>query len=279
MAGNKCFWKNDKKRPRGRLAPTPSGFLHQGNALNFVLNWWIIRFYSGELGLRIDDIDHWRCRDNFLEDIFRTLEWLKIDCDFGPSTVTEFKQKYSQGLKRDFYWTQLMRHRQHLFHCQCSRKDLLGHLDYPGTCLDNSVTGEFLKDNAIKLRGSGHPTLWRKEDIPAYHWTSLLDDQNTNISLLIRGEDLFDSGQIQRTIAQRFEVEFPEAIFHHPLIEDKNGKLSKSQKASSLREIFTTAQEFFHWFCITLNLPMIDRLEQLLELSPEQYLEFHSRTL
>ena len=59
-----------------RIAPTPSGYLHVGNALNFILTWWIAKHYDAKLFLRIDDADHTRCRDEFLDDIFEGLEWL-----------------------------------------------------------------------------------------------------------------------------------------------------------------------------------------------------------
>ncbi|RZK92810.1 MAG: hypothetical protein EOO62_32645, partial [Hymenobacter sp.] len=48
---------NRQQRVIGRLAPTPSGFLHLGNAVNFVLTWLLVRRAGGTLHLRIDDLD------------------------------------------------------------------------------------------------------------------------------------------------------------------------------------------------------------------------------
>ncbi|RYY09153.1 MAG: glutamate--tRNA ligase, partial [Cytophagaceae bacterium] len=53
---------NNKQPTIGRLAPTPSGYLHLGNAVNFVLTWLLVRQAGGTLHLRIDDLDRARLR-------------------------------------------------------------------------------------------------------------------------------------------------------------------------------------------------------------------------
>ena len=58
---------------RSRIAPTPSGYLHIGNALNFMLTWLWVRKQNGVLRLRIDDRDVYRTRPGYLDDIFSTL--------------------------------------------------------------------------------------------------------------------------------------------------------------------------------------------------------------
>jgi len=60
------------EEPRARLAPTPSGFLHLGNAANFLLNARLAG-PDGQLLLRIDDLDRARFREAYLEDIFRRI--------------------------------------------------------------------------------------------------------------------------------------------------------------------------------------------------------------
>ncbi|QKG53163.1 glutamate--tRNA ligase family protein [Hymenobacter sp. BRD67] len=74
----------------GRLAPTPSGYLHLGNAVNFVLTWLLVRRAGGTLHLRIDDLDRARLRRAYLDNIFKTIEWLGLDYDHGPSGPTIF---------------------------------------------------------------------------------------------------------------------------------------------------------------------------------------------
>ena len=68
-----------------RLAPTPSGFIHLGNAFNFLLTALLVDLQEGHLHLRIDDLDGPRVERSAVEDIFRQLEWLGIEYDSGPS--------------------------------------------------------------------------------------------------------------------------------------------------------------------------------------------------
>ena len=79
---------------RTRFAPTPSGFLHWGNAFSFVLTWLYARKHGGEILLRIDDLDSLRKRPEHVQDVFRSLEWLELDFDLGPSGPDEFEAKY-----------------------------------------------------------------------------------------------------------------------------------------------------------------------------------------
>ena len=88
QANDHCKW---------RLAPTPSGFLHLGNALNFLLIWQCARQNGGKILLRIDDLDSERKRPAYLEDIFESLHWLGIDWDEGPRSPEDFEQKIGRA--------------------------------------------------------------------------------------------------------------------------------------------------------------------------------------
>lgn len=82
--------------PRTRIAPTPSGFLHAGNAWSFLLAWLCARSRGGSVALRIDDLDGDRFRPEYLEDIFASLEWLGLDWDGGPRDARAFQANFSQ---------------------------------------------------------------------------------------------------------------------------------------------------------------------------------------
>ncbi|MEL7147328.1 MAG: glutamate--tRNA ligase family protein [Bacteroidota bacterium] len=111
---------------RTRLAPTPSGLLHPGNGLSFIITWAIARSQGGKIVLRIDDLDKERYRPNYVADIFRTLEWLGIDYDEGPTSVADFEQNWSQHQRLDHYHQALIQLKEadHLFPCQWSRKQI-----------------------------------------------------------------------------------------------------------------------------------------------------------
>jgi glutamyl/glutaminyl-tRNA synthetase len=89
--------------PRTRFAPTPSGFLHAGNAWSFLLTWLLARSEGGSIHLRIDDLDTARFREEYIEDIFASLEWLGLDWDTGPRSLSDIKSIHSQHLRIERY--------------------------------------------------------------------------------------------------------------------------------------------------------------------------------
>jgi glutamyl/glutaminyl-tRNA synthetase len=244
---------------RSRIAPTPSGYLHIGNAVNFLITWVMVHGGGGKLKLRIDDADGVRSRPEFVEDIFRQLDWLGITWDEGPDGPDDFRKNHSQLLKKDRYRSLLeeLRRCSHLFACSCSRKDIQQcSCDglYPGTCRSQrrpAARGRAMRvhvpqptqirvnDFLIPLcQAMGDFVLWRKDDQPAYQLASLADDIDDRINLVVRGEDLLESTAAQLFLAKKLDAEaFLSASFHHHgLISDNQGnKFSKSDKALSLK--------------------------------------------
>jgi glutamyl-tRNA synthetase len=70
--------------PTGRLAPSPTGTLHLGNARSFLLAWLSIRQQRGSLILRIEDIDTPRVKEGSVQSTIDDLRWLGLDWDYGP---------------------------------------------------------------------------------------------------------------------------------------------------------------------------------------------------
>lgn len=237
-----------------RIAPTPSGYLHLGNILNFVLTKSECLRTGGELRLRLDDIDHSRVRTEYIEDVFRTLEWLGIEYDHGPMGVEDFKRHYSQVIKRDLYHNALKKISQR-FICSCSRKEVQeASIDgqYPGTCYQKNLA--FKRDKTcIRLRTradfsfdgtSPHEQMrdfliWSKEDLPSYQLVSVVDDLEDGITHIIRGLDLKPSSAAQVELASHLEEEdhFRAIHWHHHqlLRSPRGGKLSKSKNDLSLK--------------------------------------------
>ena len=69
---------------RGRLAPSPTGYMHLGNAWAFLLAWLAARSAAGQVVLRIEDIDPQRSRPEYAAALIEDLTWLGLDWDFGP---------------------------------------------------------------------------------------------------------------------------------------------------------------------------------------------------
>ncbi len=231
---------------RLRIAPTPSGFLHPGNALNFTLNWLTARLSpEGRILLRIDDLDADRKREEYVQDVFDTLQWLGLDWDEGPRTVADLENTWSQHLRLDQYKTLLdaLTANNLLFACRKSRRDLEPWQGaYPpefrrqGLSLDEP-------DAAWRIATpDGFPMsdfiVRRRDGLPAYQIASLSDDLQFGITHIIRGEDLRASTAAQLFLADCLQMsDFQRIKFlHHPLIKDVSGeKLSKSAGATSLR--------------------------------------------
>jgi len=249
--------------PVSRLAPTPSGFLHLGNAVNFLVTWAIVRSRNGRLHLRIDDMDGIRFRPDVLDDIFSSLEWLGLDWDTGPSGPDDFYQNFSLHKKKEYYRGRLQvlnDAEPHFFVCRCSRasiKKISPTGLYPGTCRDAGLSFEpghtavrlrVDKDAFIRVETQqinladtfGDFVVWRKDDQPSYHLASLLEDEDNHINFIVRGQDLFLSTAAQIYLARCFGFSsFPNCRFvHHGLVRADNGeKLSKSRGAYALKDL------------------------------------------
>jgi len=247
-----------KNMIRSRIAPTPSGLLHLGNAVNFVLTWLMVRRAGGTLRLRIDDADCLRAKPEYLENIFRQLDWLTLTWDEGPAGPDDFRRRFSQQLRKERYRNFLaeLELLGHLYPCGCSRSTIRQHAPdgvYPGFCRDRA--GAFKPGEAQRVRvpeGSvfrvegqdialckamGDFVLWRKEDLPAYQVVSLVDDLDDRINCIVRGQDLLPSTAAQLFLAGLHGDNFfaETTFYHHPLVMGDDGrKLSKSDNAVSL---------------------------------------------
>ena len=261
---------------RTRLAPTPSGFLHLGNAANFVLCWLLARSQGGEVVLRIEDTDRTRARTEFVQDIFDTLAWLGLDWDHGPAgpddTASPFFQ--SSPIRQERYREVLesWKSQGHLYPCRCTRRDLslaapqvariaesaaFGK-PYPYTCRERSPS-EAHPSDAWRLRvpaiPSGFddawqerqflsnleacpdPVLCRADGCFAYHLAVCLDDHDQGISLAARGLDLLPWTHLHLHI-HRLLGGTPPAFAHHGLLGGTQGeRLAKSAGSLSLARL------------------------------------------
>ena len=261
--------KNIESLPKtiSRLAPTPSGYLHLGNAYSFVLAWLLVRRMGGKLHLRIDDLDAPRLNLDCLEDIFLQLEWLGLEYDSGPQGPEEHLKHYSQTLKIEDYRETLssLRELRSLYACQCSRKRYLAISEdglYPKTCRDKKldldqpeITWRFKSESealsdTLFFEGSseedssskplGDAVLLRRNGIPSYQIASLVDDMKNRSTLIVRGIDLYPSSLFQQTVAEKLGwATFSEICFvHHSLLKDSTGKkYAKSEGAYSLKDL------------------------------------------
>jgi glutamyl/glutaminyl-tRNA synthetase len=249
-----------------RLAPTPSGFLHTGNIYNFLLNWLWAKAEGGQVLLRIDDADAARKRPEYVADIFRVLEWLGLDWDLGPTGPDDFEKQWTQAQRIDLYMAILdeLVHKQQLFACSCSRKQLGSEGPYPGHCthkglplnlpdtawrihIDNQTRVHFadraLGQVNIQLAKTAGSFVMRKKDgMAAYQLTSMADDRHFGVTHIARGQDLLPSTAMQLYIDGLLDIPYLNqcAFWHHRLLTGQAGdKLSKSagHQAQSLLQM------------------------------------------
>ena len=135
---------------RGRLAPSPTGYAHLGNAWAFLLAWLAARSTAGQVVLRIEDIDPQRSRPEFAAALIEDLSWLGLDWDFGPDkpepAANGVMGPFEQSRRSGHYAAAIAQlERAGLtYPCFCTRKELRSmagapHVDdagapYPGTC-------------------------------------------------------------------------------------------------------------------------------------------------
>ncbi|HJT73101.1 MAG TPA: glutamate--tRNA ligase family protein [Chitinophaga sp.] len=260
-----------------RIAPTPSGYLHLGNVLSFSVTAGLAKRAGIKIVLRIDDLDRDRVRTEYVKDIFDTLNFLEIPWDEGPRNYQEYKQEFSQVHRLELYNAVLeqLREDEQLFACDCSRAQVnIASSDgvYPGTCECRSLsldqkevswrlhTAETRKLVVKTMEGpvtSGLPDLMRsfvvkkKDGFPAYQLASLVDDQHFGVDVIVRGKDLWDSTLAQMYLGALLPGNtFYDNLFHHHVLltDETNGKLSKSDGATSvqsLRKAGKTPSEVF----------------------------------
>ncbi len=251
-----------KKPNRTRIAPTPSGFLHPGNALSFCLSYLFARKFSIPLFLRIDDLDAKRLRTEYLDDIFFTLDWLQIQPDEGPGSVQEFQNSFSQSGRLKLYdeALQSLVSQGRTFICDCTRSEIqrrTGSNRYDGYCRSRGLKAK--KEIAVRAdivsdgkendwsKEIPYPILLKKDGKPAYHLASVVDDENFEVDLIVRGLDLYFSSLFQADLCVVLGYTAQKTRFvHHPILVDKDGKkLSKSNQSSQWNRTRSEKKKIF----------------------------------
>ncbi|MFC3414472.1 glutamate--tRNA ligase family protein [Algoriphagus hitonicola] len=250
-----------------RIAPTPSGFLHLGNAYSFLLTKALAEKTGAKILLRIDDLDRERYRSEYVQDIFDSLDFLEITIDKGPKNLTEFEKEWSQIHRRPLYEQALekLQETSHIFACTCSRKkiqsmDSSGY--YLGHCLErripldrkeaawriNTLIADLIEFTEYPDSKIIQPIpldtsffmVRKKDQMPSYHMTSLVDDHYFEVDLIVRGQDLFSSSIAQTYLSEIVGFKkFKNIVFYHHLIlkDAQKKKLSKSDGATSIHHL------------------------------------------
>ncbi len=279
---------------RTRIAPTPSGYLHIGNAVSFVITAILAKHTGAVMRLRIDDLDRERCKEVYIDDIFFALEWLGLNLDEGPSGTSDFVQSHSQHFRIDQYLAAIdeLEKRGALYPCDCSRAEFASRSGLYCACKGQKVTPRVQRlatvpDRVTITELDGHteqvatiydpgPVVIRQQNgLPSYQVASLCDDAIYEVDLIVRGADLLGSTAIQLHLADTLQWHSFSAsrFFHHALMMNSGTKLSKSAGSTSLKQLRNggmTKREFFGHIAEIFGIPpkggnSIDTLYQQIE--------------
>lgn len=254
-----------------RFAPSPTGYLHLGHVRSVLEGWRAAREAGGAFLLRLEDIDHTRCRPEYADAIIEDLAWLGLDWDGPIRRQSEHFPDYRAALAR-------LDEAELLYPCFCTRREIRDEISraggapqgepgapYPGICrrLDRAARSVRLADAAdyaLRLdvgaalartgplawyedgrRVAADPTalgdvvLARKEMPTSYHLAVTVDDALQGVTLVTRGVDLFAATHIHRLLQALLELPTPR-YRHHRLLTDAQGRrLAKRDKALTVR--------------------------------------------
>lgn len=259
------------KPPVTRFAPSPTGRLHLGHIFSALV---AARLGEGYL-LRIDDIDHTRCRPAFANQLMDDLTFLGLAWQGEPTYQSHRLDHYAAALDR-------LRKMDLVYPCYLTRAELADVLSAPhGVPQIASPTAPTATDSALppgeaaRRAGSGVEPAWRlrteramelvgdigwidlrcgmvqpvtmaahgdvvvaRRDIgTSYHLSVVIDDMMDGVTLVTRGTDLETSTHVHRLLQAVLDIP-PPAYFHHDLVRDQSGKrLAKRHDALSVAEM------------------------------------------
>ena len=240
-----------------RFPPSPTGFLHVGNARTAIFNWLYARRMKGKFVLRIEDTDIERSTRQAIDTIFEALEWLGIDWDEGPYYQTKRLDIYNRYLER-------LLDSGHAYYCTCSPEEITamrekamatgGKPKYDGTCRDKelsktsgavirlkaplsgtTVVEDVIKGNIVFQNDELDDFILRRSDgIPTYNFAVVIDDMTMQVNTVIRGDDHVMNTPKQILVYKALDCPLP--VFGHvPMVlgTDKS-RFSKRHGAVSV---------------------------------------------
>lgn len=231
-----------------RIAPSPTGYLHIGNARTALFNWLYARANNGKFLVRIDDTDTARSSEEYMQDIVKNFKWLGIDWDEGVE-VGGPHGEYKQSLRFDRYR-------------EIAESLLEKNLAYED---DGAIRFKVPKEQEITFqditRGSMKFNLNDVEDFiilrsdksPTYHLASTIDDIDYEITTIARGEDILSSTPKHILLMQALDADIP-TFCHLPLLFGPDGKkLSKRHGDTSVntfKDKGLLPEALFNYMCL-----------------------------
>ena len=244
-----------------RLAPSPTGALHLGNARTFLINWALARQNGWRVVLRVEDLDGPRIKPGAAAGIERTLRWLGMDWDAGPVVQSADLTPYEgamQTLARAgrAYPTEITRGEADDALSAPQEGGAGGEKRFPaslrpagwGAARVFSAAGagagaagvawqfatpdvpvEFVDGFAGQqcinpAQTIGDFVVWTKRGVPAYQLAVVVDDARQGVTHVVRGDDLLDSAARQWVLYEALGLGAPPVYVHVPLVVGSDGR-------------------------------------------------------
>ena len=231
-----------------RIAPSPTGQLHIGNARTALFNWLYAKANNGTFLVRIDDTDTERSTEEFQKDITENLKWLGLDWDEGIE-VGGSHDSYKQSLRFDRYQ-------------EVAENLLSRNLAYED---DGAIRFKVPNDGSIEfkdyIRGDMLFNLSDVEDFvilrsdksPTYHLASTVDDIDYGITIIARGEDILSSTPKHIMLMKAMDASLPD-FCHLPLLFGPDGKKLSKRHGDTSVEAFKNkgilSEAMFNYLCL-----------------------------
>lgn len=247
-----------------RFAPSPTGPLHLGHAYSTVLAHDLARAQQGRFLLRIEDIDHTRCRSDHVAGILDDLRWLGLSWDGEVVTQSHRMAAYDAALGQ-------LQALGLVYPCWCTRAEIAAaaasapqgaQIIYPGTCKGRADPGDgrpaCWRLDARAAAAHIGPTRWhdadqgwvttdpaclgdvvlaRKDAGTSYHIAVVVDDAWQGVTDIVRGRDLFEATHVHRVLQALLNLPVPR-YHHHDLVCDIDGeRLAKRRNSPSLASL------------------------------------------
>ena len=236
---------------RLKFAPSPTGFMHVGNARSAVLNWAFAKKNKGKFILRIDDTDKIRSKKDYETNIKENLRWLGLDWDktFNQSSKFEnyeinilklkesgriypcFETEEELSLKRKSLLSSGKPPIYDRSSLKLTKKDIEKNLNegkkphWRFKLVDEIISWEDLIKGKVSFNSKNlsDPILIREDGSLLYHLPSVIDDIDEKITNIIRGEDHISNTAFHIQLFKSLNASVPK-FAHHPFLTDKEGK-------------------------------------------------------
>lgn len=233
-----------------RLAPSPTGALHLGNARTFLVNWALARREGWRIVLRIEDLDGPRVKPEAVEGTIDTLRWLGIDWDHGPIVQSHDLEPYRAAMTT-------LAASALAYPCELSRAEIEGaasapqegshETPFPASLrppigprrfdVESSnwrfVVGPEAVEFADTFAGPqrhipsqtvGDFVIWTRRSQPSYQLAVVVDDSRQGITQVLRADDLLDSASRQLLLYRALGLAPEPAYTHLPLVKGPDGR-------------------------------------------------------